>query len=319
MSEEETHDQTPSEGVGAFLRGVAGDRLAHRAGQLMELAFAAVVFVVVVLFGAGGTVPAWVLGLVVTVCAVALIVLRRYLLGRFQRTQAEYRRRVDNLRADLRATGEELDRRNAYATHLCQVLDHYQRILAGDIKSIGPSEFIEHGILEPARDVMRKNGHAEDIRFSVLIAEGDDFRMYWAAGHNLESKSKYCRPIKKTLARIAFETKAQQSWKDAPSDRSFMVTPKATRPFRAMVSDPIMIGDKCVGTFNVITDRLAAFDDADKTYITSLGSVIQVAVGVVLKEEKESQRTARSRRFTPPLERVASVRSSPVPKEQPDA
>jgi hypothetical protein len=76
VNDQQTPNQNPQKAIGGFLRGVARDRLAHRAGQLMELVFAAIVLAIVVLIGAGGSVPAWVLGVVVAVSAAALIVVR---------------------------------------------------------------------------------------------------------------------------------------------------------------------------------------------------------------------------------------------------
>lgn len=51
-----------------------------------------------------------------------------------------------------------------------------------------------------------------------------------------------------------------------------------------MVSIPVLIGDRAVGVFNVVAAKTDAFDVADVNYLTSLGAVIQTAVGVAVKD-----------------------------------
>jgi len=150
--------------------------------------------------------------------------------------------------------------------------------------------FIERGILHAGRDVMQENGHAADLRMSVLLADGSDFTMWKASGHNLQSQQKYRQPIDKTVSKIAYEKKILQTWKDVTEEeRGFNQNPHATRKFRAMVSIPILIGDRAVGVFNIVTERFDAFDAADVNYLTSLGAVVQTAVGVAVKDAKREE------------------------------
>lgn len=124
--------------------------------------------------------------------------------------------------------------------------------------------------------------------------------MVWASGHNIESQRKYRVPIEKTISKVAYEKKAIQVWKNAPEEgRSFVKNPKATRSFRSMVSIPILMGDKTHGVFNIVTNREDAFDPADINYLTSLGSIIQLAFGMAVQEleptaAKPSKKVARA-------------------------
>lgn len=227
-------------------------------------------------FALGWTVPAWMLVLTLVV-ALSLVYLTKRVVGR----------EASELRLRLEAAEDRLDRHDSYGENICSIMDNYQRVLAGDLRGVGVSEFIERGILTAGRDVMQENGHAQDLRMSVLMADDGHFEMWWASGHSMQGQKKYKQPIAKTVSRIAFEKKAMQKWKDVPAEeRDFEENPKATRKFRSMVSMPVLVGDRALGVFNVVTERADAFDAADVNYLTSLSAVIQTAVGVALKEAK---------------------------------
>jgi hypothetical protein len=228
------------------------------------------------LFALGWTVPAWTL-LLALVAALFLAYLTKRVAGR----------EAVELRPKLAAAESRLDRHDSYGENICSIMDNYQRVLAGDIKGVGVSEFIERGILTAGRDVMQENGHAQDLRMSVLMAHDGHFEMWWASGHSMQGQKKYKQPIAKTVSRIAYEKKAMQKWKDVTAEeRDFEENPKATRKFKSMVSIPVLVGDSAMGVFNVVTERVDAFDAADVNYLTSLSAVIQTAVGVALKEAK---------------------------------
>jgi transcriptional regulator with GAF, ATPase, and Fis domain len=105
-------------------------------------------------------------------------------------------------------------------------------------------------------------------------------------------------------------------WKDITvEERSFEENPHATRKFKSMVSIPLLVGDHAVGVFNVVTEQVDAFDVADINYLTSLGAVIQTAVGVAVKDAKGTQnkqpqrvRGQRPARQDKALARVAKPR-----------
>lgn len=105
--------------------------------------------------------------------------------------------------------------------------------------------------------------------------------------------------IEQTISTVAFQKKVPQVWKDAPAEeRGFVGNPKATRGFKSMVSIPILLGGKTAGVFNVLTDEKDTFDPADINYLTSLGSIIQLAFGLALKEI-EKPKSQPQRRATP--------------------
>lgn len=191
-------------------------------------------------------------------------------------------REANELRPKLSRAEDELDRHDSYGRNICSVLDTFQKIVSKDIE-MSMDAFIEQGILIPGRDVMQENGCSSDLRMSVLIPSNDSFLMVWASGHSVEAKQKYEVPINQTIAKIAYERQTIAVWDNAPNEeRGFVKNPKATRGFKSMVSIPILLGDTTAGVFNVVTDKAAAFDPADVNYLTSLGSIIQLAFGMAI-------------------------------------
>lgn len=267
-------DQNESKrGLDQFAKDVLYSALvsvtAKALGWVALLLFALMVALVV----AGWNVPAWAL-VAMALVAVALVYVTRRVTGR----------EANELRPKLSKAEDELDRHDSYGRNICSVLDTFQKIVAKDIE-MSMGVFIEQGILIPGRDVMQENGRPSDLRMSVLIPAGDHFKMAWASGHSIEAKQKYEVPIAQTIARVAYERKAIQVWKNAPEEeRGFVRNPKATRGFKSMVSIPLLLGDTPEGVFNVVTDREAAFDPADVNYLTSLGSIVQLAIGMAIDE-----------------------------------
>jgi hypothetical protein len=261
------------------------------------LAWAAVLLgaLVVALIVAGWSVPAWTL-VAMAFIAVALVYVTRRVTGR----------EAHELRPKLEAAENRLDRHDSYGSNLCSVLDTFQRVNTRDIKGLTMGGFIERGILIPARDVMQENGHPSDLRMSVLLVSEGHFSMMWVSGHRVESQNKYRVPIDQTISKVAYEKKTIQIWKNAPEEeRGFVRNPKATRGFKSMVSIPILMGDRTHGVFNVLTDRQDAFDPADINYLTSLGSIIQLAFGMAI-QELNSAEVAKPKRV---------ARTVPVPGE----
>jgi hypothetical protein len=180
------------------------------------------------MFALGWQVPAWTL-IVVMLLGIGLMYLTKRVSGR----------EASELTPRLEAAENKLDRHDSYGTNICSIMDNFQRVLAGDIQGITVPEFIERGILTAGRDVMQENGHASDLRMSVLLAKDGNFTMGWASGHNLQSQKKYRQPIEKTISRIAYERKVMQVWKDvAVEERGFEENPHATRQFRGYGLDP---------------------------------------------------------------------------------
>ncbi len=237
----------------------------------------------VALIATGWEVPAWTL-VAMALIAVALMYVRRRIAGR---GTTKLRSRVDKAE-------DELDRHESYGSNICSVLDTFQKIVAKDI-TMSTAAFIELGILNPGRDVMQENGCPSDLRMSILIPSDDNFQMIWASGHSVEAKQKYKVPIDQTISKVAYEKQAIQVWKNAPEEeRGFVKNPKATRGFQSMVSIPILRGGQTAGVFNTVTDQRSAFDPADVNYLTSLGSIIQLAFGVAIKEMRDERAVSQA-------------------------
>jgi hypothetical protein len=260
-------------GLDQFAKDVLYSALVSVTAKVLSWTALLLAALMVTLVVAGWDVPAWTLA-AMALAAVGLVYITRRVTGREDR----------ELRPELERTEDELDRHDSYGKNICSVLDIFQKIVAKDIK-MSMSAFIEQGILIPGRDVMQANGRPNDLRMSVLIPVDGHFQMVWASGHSVEAKQKYQVPIEDTISKVAYENQAIQVWENAPEEeRGFKKNPMATRGFKTMVSIPMLLGDTTTGVFNVVTDEKAAFDPADVNYLTSLGSIIQLAFGMAIKE-----------------------------------
>jgi hypothetical protein len=246
-------------------------------GDLLKWAGVAALAAIGLLIWQGGSVPAW---LAVAVVLVTLLL------------AALARRPLWRQTAELHGVATFLDyalaRHENYTSHVAEVLNNLQRVIAGDL-GVSMAEYIERGILEPAREYLMSEP-SENVRLAILTPSAEDdtkWKMVLAAGHSLPGREKYHEPIARTMSRYAYETGQPQSWNDVTIERGFSPTPMATRPFCSMISLPILSGDDVLGVFNVISAEASAFDPAEERYIASLGGAINVAVGLWLKEIDE--------------------------------
>jgi len=182
--------------------------------------------------------------------------------------------------------GWAIDRFELYTDHVADVLDRLQRVLSGELDGVTIPDYIERGIIAPARDVLR--GAEEDIRISVLLAHDDRWRMVWCAGHSLDGQNQYNERIVDTLSRMPYETGQPSYWPDVQQDDRFSANAYARRPFCSMLSHPVRSGSTVVGVLNVVSSAEDAFDPAEQRYIASLSSVIGVAVGVYLDRQRRA-------------------------------
>lgn len=252
--------------------------------KVLTAAAVAVLAAAALLVYAGGSVPAWLAALELALLLVLTFVVL------WQRRRLSALSDVEDEAHELQETTETydyaLDRHLVYANHTAQVLDTLQRVVAGDIDVPIP-DYIERGILSPARDVL-SDLPGEDVRLSILLpvpADDDCFEMAWAAGHNLTSQSKYLVEIRKTLSAVTLETGEPQFWDDAPQDDRFEPNPKATRALHAMVSVPLRRGDSVIGVFNTVSSEANSFDPAEHSYLMALGGILSVAVNVWLGQQ----------------------------------
>lgn len=165
----------------------------------------------------------------------------------------------------------------AYAEHLTQILYSCQRVLGGEIPGVTVKEWIEDGILEPARDLIRTR-QTEDVRLSILVPDGTDFIMAFAAGHTLDSKTNFRLPIEASFSKWAYLNSLIVWSGDLASDERFIRHPKSTpeRGYGSMICVPIRRSDDVVAVFNTIFAAENAFDEADLLYVRLIGAVIEL-------------------------------------------
>jgi GAF domain-containing protein len=182
----------------------------------------------------------------------------------------------------------ELDLNQYYADHLYEALETLQKVITERIPGVSFSEFVERGMLEPARQYLTQ-AQGEDIRLSVLVPDErhQDFVMEFAAGHRLESRGAFRLPIAGSFAGHAYSSGEVQWTNDVDTDQRWSKHPRA-RPDRAygsLVSVPIKVQDDVIGVLNVISTYKNAFSSADRTYIELLGSILSVAWSLVEEED----------------------------------
>ncbi|HST54693.1 MAG TPA: GAF domain-containing protein [Solirubrobacteraceae bacterium] len=180
-----------------------------------------------------------------------------------------------------------------YAEHVRDALALLRRLLEGKLPRLSIRDLIEIGIFEPAHELLMRdpaNAARGDVRFSILRVDGDDFVMsdehglLPARGHRPESRQEFCLPIKDSFAGVAYNTGRVQSSNDLAHDERFKRHPKAEsgREYQSMVSVPLWGSNVVDGVLNVLATSKDAFSPVDRTYITLLASVIDVAEHISL-------------------------------------
>lgn len=271
---------------------VARAAIVDLAGRAISALFLAAIVGVAALIAFGGSIPAWVGALIAIAAAVIVYVAQRRVrnlriaVSTRDETIAKLQPLADRV-PGLEVERETLDwattRHEAYGLHVVEMLELLQSVLAGHTPGVTMADFINRGVLEPARDML--GGSApEGVRLSVLNPHGDCFEMLFSSGHRLDSQRRYTMRIADSLSRIALEDGVLQHWDDVTVDDRFTPNPNATRPFHSMVSVPIRVGADVRAVFNVIATNPHAFDPAEITYIAALGSIVEVAVGFTVKE-----------------------------------
>lgn len=169
----------------------------------------------------------------------------------------------------------------AYADSLISILYAFRRVLDGEIGGVTVKEWIEDGVLEPARDLIRTR-QDEDVRLSILVPDDDEFIMAFAAGHTLESKTNFRLAIDDSFSKWAYRNKEIVWSGDLENDNRFIRHPKATpeREYNSIISVPIEAGTDVVAVFNAIFTARDAFDEADLLYVRLIGAVIELVWGI---------------------------------------
>lgn len=190
--------------------------------------------------------------------------------------------RSRQLRAHAHDLHAEIDTAAVYAIHVSQILDHLQQVLAVTLPGVTLTDFVERGILGPARDMLMQTP-GEDVRLSILVPHDDRFRMPFAAGHRLPSQQRFEIPIDESLSRFALRTGQACYWPDVNADPDYRPHPRGDRPWCAIYSFPIKVGEKTVGVFNVVSTEAHAFGVQDLLYVEQLGSIVNVAASAAVE------------------------------------
>lgn len=160
---------------------------------------------------------------------------------------------------------------------LSEALLGLREIAAGKL-SVSFGEFLERGVLAPARFGLSAE-RGEEIRVSIIeLTDDDTFQMLYEAGHSLGRKEDFSLP-KASMAGHALETRELQWTNDVETDDRWRVHPKASesRSYGSLACMPIIIGDEPVAVLNVLSSAKHAFLTSDLTYIELLGGFIGLA------------------------------------------
>ncbi len=193
--------------------------------------------------------------------------------------------------SELESRTGELGAYETYAEHLRDALRDLRQVLAKELPSFSTRDFIETGVFAPAHALLQHdhlNLARGDVRFSILRPRGEDFVMTDgdelapALGHHAESRQRFHLPIRGSFAGIALDHGRVQWSNDLDGDTRFQRHPKASpeRNYQSIVSVPLWRSGQIAGVLNVIATRKNAFSPIDRTYITLLASVIDVAESV---------------------------------------
>jgi hypothetical protein len=185
--------------------------------------------------------------------------------------------------SDLEGQAEELGSYAAYAEHLRDALADLRKLLAGEMPAFSARDFVEVGLFVPAQRFLTRSQARGEVRFSVLHQDGSDFVMagelglHPALGHSLEGRQQFRMPITESFSMHAFQRGKVFASGRLSDDGRFTPNPKAARPYESIVSIPLWKGGEVDGILNVIATEAEAFNAVDRSYLTLLGSVIDVA------------------------------------------
>lgn len=251
----------------------------------------AVALVVAIILGAVGApiiafvlheeIPVWVLVLGISVAGAVGVV-----------RGASGERKVDSESklGELERQVATLGAYEIYAAHVEDALHDLRRVLAGELPSFSLRDFVETGIFEPAHVLLQRDhvgAPRGDVRFSILhpTDDGEQFVMandrglFPAHGHRPESREQFRLPVKGSFAGVALHSQKVQTSSHLSVDERFSPHPQAQkgREYESIISVPLHFAGTVDGVLNVIATRQNAFSAVDRTYITLLAAVIDVA------------------------------------------
>jgi GAF domain-containing protein len=192
-------------------------------------------------------------------------------------------REVESVRRDEQRLREEREQvAEKYAEHVSDALRTLEQVIAGRISSVKVGDFIQEGLFEPAHAILAQPGTRGELRFSVLEPDGNEFRMSVAHGHAMESRRRFRLEITGSFAGLALQSGDVKWSNDLPNDSRYQPHPRARpgREYRSMVCVPLEHGAGIFAVLVVIATERDAFSSADRIYLRTLGSIIEVAWAV---------------------------------------
>lgn len=173
----------------------------------------------------------------------------------------------------------EADLLGFHAEHLGDAILTLREILDGQLRHVTFEEFVERGILAPARFGLTFSPQ-EDIRLSVLEpnTSGNEFVMTYEAGHSVGRKGNFSLPMA-SMAGYAYQTGKLQWSNHVAGDDRWERHPEADprRAYNALVAMPIEAKGSVVAVLNVVSTERDAFVQGDLTYVELLGTLIGLA------------------------------------------
>lgn len=171
-----------------------------------------------------------------------------------------------------------------YAEHVREVLETLQKAIVGGIPGVTVRDYVERGILAPARHWLTQRP-GEDVRLSIIVPDEQEkeFRLEYEAGHSVEARRKFGLEIAGSFAGFAYSSGETQWTNDVERDERWTPHPRARpeRGYGSLASVPIRAGDEVVGVFNVLSTYKGAFGPGELAYIEVLGSLINVAYSLM--------------------------------------
>jgi GAF domain len=190
---------------------------------------------------------------------------------------------------DLRRRASELRPYDIYVEHVRDALDDLRKVIRGELPAFSLGQFIEAGIFEPAHRFLTTDGERGEVRFSILHPDAGDENFVMASadddpfpafGHRMESRQRFKLAIPDSFSQFAYR-RNRVCWSgDLSGDDRFEPHKLAVaeRGYESIVSVPLRgVGGNVDGVLNVVATNRDAFSAVDRTYISLLGSVVDVA------------------------------------------
>lgn len=195
-----------------------------------------------------------------------------------------------SLKADYRSLEVEnnqlarvVDRHLPHWQHVVNALERLQRVMAGEMGTTNTAVYVEVGLLQPARDLLRDEG-ACDVRLAVLAPHEtkDEYLMLWASGHDFDSRQKLDLTVSGSLSKATLLDGQLHDWPDLRRDEHPSQRSSATSERYSLCSLPLKHGSKTVGVLNVLWEKPYAYDDEAIRYATAIASVTQIVLALAL-------------------------------------